>query len=150
MNQARGSLGFQQFSVTMLSVADTSTTEPQRHRLAEYVLNRRTALGLTQAEVEAAGGPSIATLRKIEGAVATKQQPTTKRDLEKALNWPAGAVDRILAGGEPEDLTQYEARLLRIRDDPDRSLGIRNWAASLLDQIANIYAAEDEEQRHAS
>lgn len=140
------------------------TAPDERHwqQLATYVTQRRTQLRLTQAQVQAAGGPSAATVRLIESAGQTSYRPAVLAALESALRWPEGTIERILNGGEPiaspprhappdrEDLEHYEARLVEIRDDPDRSAGIRTWAGSLVDQIARLYAADEEEsQRRA-
>lgn len=70
-------------------------------RLAEFVRERRVDLGMTQEEVRAAGGPSTATMRLIEGALQSGYQPSTLRDLEKVLRWERGSVGVILAGGDP-------------------------------------------------
>src|SRR5437868_268059 len=70
-------------------------------RLAEFVRERRVDLGMTQEDARAAGGPSTATMRLIEGALQHGYHPATLRDLEKALRWERGSAARILAGGEP-------------------------------------------------
>jgi hypothetical protein len=70
-------------------------------RLAEFVRERRVELGLTQEDVRAAGGPSTATMRLIEGALQRGYQPATLRDLEKVLQWERGSAARILGGGSP-------------------------------------------------
>ena len=70
-------------------------------RLAEFTRERRTELGMTQEDVRAAGGPSTATMRLIEGALQPGYQPATLRDLEKVFQWERGSVARILAGGDP-------------------------------------------------
>ncbi len=70
-------------------------------RLAEFARERRDELGLTQEDVRAAGGPSTASIRLIEGALQHAYQPATLRDLERALQWERGSVARILAGGDP-------------------------------------------------
>jgi transcriptional regulator with XRE-family HTH domain len=142
---------------------------PDWRRLGEYVTRRREQLGMTQADVDAAKGPSVATLRKIEkgGAPEGSYRGGVLASLERALQWPNGAVDRILAGSEPDinaepivsrpdlvddQLVQYEVKLTQIRDDDNRSPGIRAWARTLLAQIEEIYAADAAEakQRKAS
>lgn len=69
--------------------------------LAEEVTKRRIDLGMTQQDVQAAGGPAQSTLRHIEGAHQDTYRKVVLRRLEKALAWEAGSVDAILAGGEP-------------------------------------------------
>jgi hypothetical protein len=74
------------------------------HRLAESVRERRVELGMTQEEARAAGGPSTATMRLIEGALQESYQASTLRDLERALQWQRGSVRMVLAGGDPVPL----------------------------------------------
>jgi transcriptional regulator with XRE-family HTH domain len=66
--------------------------------LGRLVRERRTELGLTQAEVQSAGGPSPATLYLIEAGRRGSYRPQVLRRLERALGWPAGSVRRALAG----------------------------------------------------
>jgi hypothetical protein len=162
MNTMLGSLGFREFSTTMGAVVDN----PDWRRLGEHVTRRREhELGMTQADVHAAGGPSPASQRKIERGELPEATARTLGSLERALRWPAGTINRILAGGEPDGaaptpppavlsdadrLMDYEIKLLEIRDDPQLSSGLRTWAGHLLSQITDLYAAADEEQRRAS
>ena len=74
-------------------------------RLAEFTRERRVDLGMTQEDARAAGGPSTATMRLIEGALQRNYHPATLRDLEKALRWERGSVARILAGRDPVPVT---------------------------------------------
>jgi transcriptional regulator with XRE-family HTH domain len=69
--------------------------------LGRLVRERRTELGLTQAEVQTAGGPSPATLYLIEIGRRGSYRPQVLRRLERALGWRAGSVRRVLAGGQP-------------------------------------------------
>jgi hypothetical protein len=51
-------------------------------------------------EVAAAGGISVATLRRVrKGATLTTDN---KVAIERGLRWAANSVDRILVGGDPE------------------------------------------------
>lgn len=70
-------------------------------RLAKYVVDRRNAYGWTQEDVRAAGGPSTATMRLIEGALQDSYKPRVIASLERALLWKPGSVDEVLAGKEP-------------------------------------------------
>src|SRR5215469_6447033 len=67
--------------------------------LARLVRERREQLGLTQADVEVAGGPSHAVVRRIENEQAEKYQPKTLRALEAALRLRPGSVRAALEGG---------------------------------------------------
>ena len=76
-------------------------TDRDWQRLADRVRERRTDLDLTQEDVRAAGGPSTATLRLIEGALQDNYQQIILRRLEDALGWQRGSVRRVLDGDEP-------------------------------------------------
>jgi transcriptional regulator with XRE-family HTH domain len=69
--------------------------------LGRVIRDRRADLGLTQAEVSNAGGPSPATLYLLESGRRTLYRPQILRRLERALGWRAGSVRHVLAGGEP-------------------------------------------------
>jgi hypothetical protein len=68
------------------------------------VRERRDDLGLTQAAVAAAGGPSSATMRLIEGALQQGYQPAILNRLEDAIRWQRGSVRTVLDGGDPVPL----------------------------------------------
>jgi hypothetical protein len=70
-------------------------------RVADYVRDRRIELDLTQADVHAAGGPSPATQRLVEGALQSAYQPAILGRLERALRWKRGSIRAIRNGGEP-------------------------------------------------
>lgn len=67
-------------------------------KLGQEVRTRRTELGYTQTDVQAAGGPSTALLRGIENATSKTLSRSKRRDLEQVLRWPRGHIDSILAG----------------------------------------------------
>jgi Predicted transcriptional regulators len=69
--------------------------------LGRLVRERRTDLGLTQAEVHSAGGPSPATLYLLERGRRGAYRPQVLRRLERALGWRAGSIRRVRAGGQP-------------------------------------------------
>ncbi|MHA7617470.1 hypothetical protein ACX12M_03015 [Cellulosimicrobium cellulans] len=78
-------------------------------RLGREVRERRQELGFTQNDVQAEGGPSTALLRGIENATSKVLSKPKRRDLERALRWPTGHVDAILAGDPLQDgLLDYE------------------------------------------
>lgn len=70
-------------------------------RLAAALDARITELGMTQAEIQARGGPSPAKVREVVNRRATAMSPSKRRDLERAVEWTPGSIDRILAGGDP-------------------------------------------------
>jgi hypothetical protein len=81
-----------------------ATTRKNWARLAEAARDRRSELGLTQEDARAAGGPSTATMRLIEGALQDGYTPAILRRLEVALRWTPGSVRAVLAGGDPVPL----------------------------------------------
>lgn len=88
-------------------------------RLGAAVVGRRRSLGLSQAELRQAGGPSTDTLRKIEGGLAAQCDPRTLRKLETALHWEPGSVAAVLDGGDPCPATARSRAadwLLSLRD----------------------------------
>jgi hypothetical protein len=73
--------------------------------LAMAIKARRGALGLTQEQVTALGGPSTATLRLLEGAIqAGGYRDSTLNALDRALGWISGSHRQLMEGKEP-----YEA-----------------------------------------
>jgi transcriptional regulator with XRE-family HTH domain len=70
-------------------------------RAGAIARERRELLGMTQADVSAAGGPSPVTLRAIENGTASHFRPYTVSALEQALSWPRGTFKRVLDGGDP-------------------------------------------------
>lgn len=74
---------------------------PDFPRLGAAVLARREHLRMTRDDVKAAGGPSQATLQRIEGGDSTGLKPATKIGLETALRLPEGWIDAVLAGQSP-------------------------------------------------
>ena len=93
-------------------------TSSDWQRLGELVSERRGDLGLTQEDLRAAGGPSTATQRLIEGGHQSRYQPTILARLETALGWQRGSVRRILAGGDPV-IVRDEPDLLATTPEPD-------------------------------
>lgn len=82
----------------------SATSETPMQRLGRLVRARRKALNMTQADVQTAGGPSTATLRLIEGGKHADFRDGTGADLEAAIQWMPGSIERTLAGGDPEPL----------------------------------------------
>lgn len=129
---------------------------PDWQRLAKHVTTRRTDLGLTQSQVNANGGPSVATMRLIEGAHQTNYRDNILGRLEQALAWAPGSVTNILAGGEPTPAETIPAptgrgsgdlvaELQAIAANPSRSKRLRDWADAQLVELAAIRAANQAE-----
>lgn len=66
-------------------------------RIARYVLERRNALGLTQAETKT----SAATWTKIENAKERSYKGWLLAKVERDLGWTSGDIQVIGEGGEP-------------------------------------------------
>jgi hypothetical protein len=77
-------------------------------RLADAVRTRRIELELTQEDVRAVGGPSTSSMRMIEGALQSGYRMDILRRLEVALQWKAGSVRALLAGGDPVPLGEQQ------------------------------------------
>lgn len=93
---------------------------PDWQRLAEQVTRRREQLGLTQGQVHSAGGPSVATMRMIEGGLQRSYRGNILGRLEKALRWKPGSVEAILNGGDPQPLTERQPE--PERDEAERMI----------------------------
>ncbi|GGM26534.1 hypothetical protein GCM10011608_09110 [Micromonospora sonchi] len=124
---------------------------PDWRRLGQHVQRRREQLGLTQAQVQAAGGPSTATLRNIENATQASYRSSNLRALERVLEWPDGTIDAILNGNERPTaaaprrtplLAEHEPELRQLATNPDISEHLKAWAQSILDQIEQLRQAE--------
>jgi hypothetical protein len=96
--------------------------------LGRLVRERRTELGLTQAEVQSAGGPSPATLYLIETGRHGSYRPQVLRRLERALGWRAGSVRAVLAGGQP--VLEGEDTISPVGDDRASVPDSGAWMAS--------------------
>lgn len=82
-------------------------------RFGMTVRGRRLALGLTQDQVTAAGGPSDKRQTKIENGTPPAPSVTTLAKLDKALRWEPGSAAAALNGGTP---TPLEGRTLTTED----------------------------------
>lgn len=89
-------------------------------RLAAALDARITELGMTQAEIQAAGGPSPAKVREVVNRRATAMSPSKRRDLERAVDWTPGSIDRTLAGGDPTPLSDDAGLFLSKLRHPNR------------------------------
>lgn len=79
------------------------------NHLGEMARARRKELGLTQEDIKKRGGPSPALVRQIEnGRYDAEMQPSVRRSYERALEWTAGSLDRLLVWGEASPLTDRD------------------------------------------
>lgn len=86
------------------------TTPGDWKRLGRYIKQRRERLRMTQQDMYAKGGPSVATIRALEGGDQAAYRNKTYSQIEDSLEWTAGSVDAILTGGEPQDRGSIPAR----------------------------------------
>lgn len=78
-------------------------------RLARIVKERREKLNLSQMDVwKKRGGPSSTKMGQIEDAQEPAPSESTRKKLERALEWAPGSVASILAGGSPLDRSTAE------------------------------------------
>jgi transcriptional regulator with XRE-family HTH domain len=95
----------------------TSTSpDPARLRLAQYMDDRRADLRLTWAEVARAAGINRETLRQIRSGTSDIRA-LTRRAVEDALRWESGSIRTILAGGDPTPLDAEPERPKRPADE---------------------------------
>jgi transcriptional regulator with XRE-family HTH domain len=93
-------------------------------RLGAAVQARRTRLRLRQEDIAAAGGPSHATLRRLERG-APLQGRTLER-LEQVLNWKVGVIQAILdgtAGDDPDAWVSDTARATEAMQEASMHIG---------------------------
>jgi hypothetical protein len=72
-------------------------------RLDEAMNGRRLTLGLQWKQVAQRAGVSEFHLRRIRQGEYDPRD-LTRAELERALEWAAGSIDQVLAGGEPTPL----------------------------------------------
>lgn len=71
-------------------------------RLGQALASARRALGLTQEELATEAGVGLGSVKNAEaGTVPKARMPYTIPAIAKALGWPDGSVDGVLAGGAP-------------------------------------------------
>jgi transcriptional regulator with XRE-family HTH domain len=101
----------------------------ERHMayLAQQIRERRERLGLYQHEVHDRGGPTVATVRQVEGCKKDRYSPDTYRRLDIALELrPGSALNTAMAGvplrpaEEPEAVTYADPALQKIWELPLR------------------------------
>ncbi|WP_193317998.1 MULTISPECIES: helix-turn-helix domain-containing protein [Streptomyces] len=86
------------------------TTGHDWKRLGGQLRADRLLRGLEQQAVARKLGAGRSTIRNIENGHISTQTPTLVR-YAALLGWPDGAIDRVLAGGEPEPSGSAEQQL---------------------------------------
>lgn len=93
-------------------------------RLAEFVRSRRDELDISQREAAYSAGVSDTTWSHIEGGTRTGYSSRTLRGVCRALGWTPTSTARVLAGGEPELLSE-------VSDANGPHMGSEGWPAWL-------------------
>jgi transcriptional regulator with XRE-family HTH domain len=103
--------------------------------VAEAITARMAIKRMSQTDLAAKSGMSVATIREIQRNIRPRQRrPPTLVALSEALGWPANALSEVLAGGDPpasqppliaqdstlEALAGIRAELLVMRSRLDR------------------------------
>jgi hypothetical protein len=78
-------------------------------RFGRLVQRRRQELGLSQADVGSGGGPSDATLRRLEQGLMDKPRFVTLSKLDAPLRWVPGSASRAFEGGDPTPLPDADS-----------------------------------------
>lgn len=86
----------------------TEQDKAARARLAKLMDERRDQLGLYWNEVAQLADITKEGLRSVRFETRALR-PATKRGIERALQWKVGTVDRILAGGDPDEIPPMPA-----------------------------------------
>jgi len=127
--------------------------EPDWDALATAVRARRTELGLSQAAVQAAGGPSEIVLSRIESNTQPRPRADTLHKLDIALAWRRGTSLAITSGasGPPESIVLPDMRPTRIHVrggdgiwrevDPNKERAAIHPESLRLSAMAEEYAA---------
>lgn len=79
----------------------TTNLEPGYEALAYAVKQRRERLGITQGDATNKGGPSKATMTKVETATGFPYSKRTYSSLDKSLGWKPGTANGIVTGDIP-------------------------------------------------
>lgn len=86
-------------------------------RLGRAIVAQRNRLGLSQEDISAAGGPSHATLRRIERGEPGPYQSRTLERLEAVLEWKVGVIDAILHDNAGDDENAWVTDHYRLREN---------------------------------
>lgn len=106
----------------------------QRERLAGMVKSRRIERGLSVSKAAQAAGIDRATWSSAEKG-DRQTQPHNWAGIERALDWKAGSIAAILAGGEPipaDLLAEVDEELSLVRTDPRLTDDMRQRIVALI------------------
>lgn len=87
--------------LTHLPVMDAEHSQPTpQQRVGQHVADRRNALAMNQADLVREARVDPRTVRSLERGDRWPLD-SSRVKIERALGWPAGTLDSLLAGGEP-------------------------------------------------
>ncbi|WP_454199505.1 hypothetical protein [Nocardia sp. Marseille-Q1738] len=120
--------------------------DPDLVRFGQMVKARRDALGLTQEEVSALGGPSDTTFTKIENLEWRPGRTATLRKLDAGLQWEPGSSARILyEGGDPIPLNQSGVGQPAAVPDADLAIELTVLAEFAVQSVWSVFQAAGKE-----
>jgi transcriptional regulator with XRE-family HTH domain len=90
--------------------------------VGEAVDARLQELAMTQRDLAAASGVSVATIRKIQHGSQTSYSPTTLTRVAAALGWAPDAIDALRHGRQPPagSVARRQHRVIKLAQQLDR------------------------------
>lgn len=87
-----------------------------RIRLASLIIKRRNEIGLSQEQFAAATGLSTSTVKNFENVDEPGRwfSPKTLGLMEAGLGWIAGSINRVMSGGEPNEIQGWTSPSVRL------------------------------------
>lgn len=113
-------------------------------RLGQFALERRLGLGLSQAKVAEAGGPSDTTLGQLESGTLTAVRPATLAKLDTGLRWVSGSAAATLQGGSPTPVEDIDKSAPRPKKGSRR--GRRPEEQDWVDPFGGMHVALSKDQ----
>lgn len=123
------------------------TDEPWQ-RLAELVRLRREERRLSQRQLGTKAGTTDRLISDVERAVRQNYEPSTLRAVARALDWSPHSIDRILAGGDPEEADTDEQSMAERMDRMEAALD--RFSSALSELASEIRAQRDSSARNPS
>lgn len=126
-------------------------TSPDLRALGDAVRERRLRLGLTQRQAAEACGLSDRTFIRVEKGTGPVVRDITLSRLDEGLRWQPGSAQRVLDGGQPEELPAIARRAAS--EDPVEWVMRQTWTMEkklrVLETIHDIDDDGQERRRRA-